>query len=174
MPKTGKARVLTSSECLRLMKEKEEKKIQVAYEKEKRKQEREQKKKEEGEQKKKAAERVHKVAEKEAEKARKEQDKAERAKMKARVEQEKAVKAGKKRSLITSGQGNSSRQKRKRKSDMESSINTDECCVCLGTYLVDLDTDRDWLQCCCGRWIHEDCVDIDDTDNSSGRLCPLC
>ena len=140
------------------MKEKEEKKIQVAYEKEKRKQEREQKRKEkEEEQKKKAAEKARKAAEKEAEKARKEQEKAERAKMKARVEQEKAVKAGKKRNLTTSGRGNSSWQKRKRSSDMERSINTDECCVCLGTYLEDLDTDRDWLQCCCGRWIHEDC-----------------
>ena len=157
------------------MKEKEEKKIQFAYEKEKRKQEREQKKKEkEEQQKKKATERARKAAEKKAEKARKEQEKAERAKMKARVEQENTVKAGKKRSLTTSGQGNSSRQKRKHNNDMERSINTDECCACPGTYEEDLDTDRDWLQCCCGRWIHEDCVDIDDTDNSSGRLCPLC
>ena len=93
--------------------------------------------------------------------------------MKARVEQENTVKAGKKRSL-TSGRGNSSQQKRKHNNDIERSINTDECCACLGTYEEDLDTDRDWLQCCCGRWIHEDCVDIDDTDNSSGRLCPLC
>ena len=112
LPKTGKARVLTSSECLRLMKEKEEKKIQFAYEKEKRKQEREQKKKEkEEEQKKKATERAHKAEEKEADKARKEQEKAERAKMKARVEQENTVKAGKKRSLTTNVRGNSSRQK---------------------------------------------------------------
>ena len=112
LPKTGKACVLTNSECLRLMKEKEEKKIQFAYEKEKRKQEREQKKKEkEEEQKKKATERARKAAEKEAEKARKEQEKAEREKMKARVEQENTVKASKKRSLTTSGRGNSSRQK---------------------------------------------------------------
>ena len=94
--------------------------------------------------------------------------------MKARVEQENTVKAGRKRSLTTSGRGNSSQQKRKHNNDMERSIDTDECYACLGTYEEDLDTDRDWLQCCCGRWIHEDCVDIDDADNSSGRLCPLC
>ena len=64
LPKTGKASVLTSTECLRLMKEKEEKKIQLAQEKEKRKEEREQKKKEkEEEQKKKAAEKARKAAE---------------------------------------------------------------------------------------------------------------
>ena len=45
MPKTGRARVLTSSECLQVMKEKEEKKRQVAMEKEKRKKDREIKKK---------------------------------------------------------------------------------------------------------------------------------
>ena len=61
-PKTGKARVHTSSECFRLLKEKEEKKIQLAYEKEKRKQEREQKKKEKEEkQKKMAAEKARKA-----------------------------------------------------------------------------------------------------------------
>lgn len=42
--KTGRARVLTSSECLHLLKEKEDKKRQIAEEKEKRKQERELKK----------------------------------------------------------------------------------------------------------------------------------
>ena len=57
---------------------------------------------------------------------------------------------------------------------MDSSINTDECCVCLGLYLEDLDTDRQWLECCCGRWIHEDCVDTEDIDDSMKRLCPLC
>ena len=45
MPKTGRARALTSSECLRLLKEKEDQKRQVAEEKEMRKLERELKKK---------------------------------------------------------------------------------------------------------------------------------
>ena len=46
--KTGKARVLTSSECLQMLLQKEEEKKRVAQEKEKRKQEREVKKKERG------------------------------------------------------------------------------------------------------------------------------
>lgn len=60
------------------------------------------------------AERAHKASEKEAEKVMKEQEKAEGVNMKARVEEEKTVKAFKKRSLMTSGRGNSLRQKRKR------------------------------------------------------------
>ena len=33
---------------------------------------------------------------------------------------------------------------------------------------------EEWLQCSCNRWIHKDCVDNEDLDESSGRLCPLC
>ena len=53
-PKTGRARVLTSNECLSLLKEKEEKVKQETLEKEKRQQERLAKKKEKEEQQKKA------------------------------------------------------------------------------------------------------------------------
>lgn len=53
---TGRARVLTSDECLRLLKEKEEKKKQVEVEKEKRKMDRELKKKQREEEKKQKAE----------------------------------------------------------------------------------------------------------------------
>ena len=45
MPKTGKARVLTSSECLQLLKKKENQKQKVAAEKERQKLERELRKK---------------------------------------------------------------------------------------------------------------------------------
>ena len=88
---------------------------------------------------------------------------------------EKSVKIGEKRSSCGSGKENNLRPKRKRReNDMNSTINVDECCVCLGMYLEDLDTDRQWLECSCGRWIHEDCVDTEDVDNSKMRLCPLC
>ena len=29
---------------------------------------------------------------------------------------------------------------------------------------------REWLQCSCSRWIHEDCVDDEDVEKGSGRL----
>ena len=45
--------------------------------------------------------------------------------------------------------------------------------MCFGTYLEDVDTDRQWLECNCTRWIQEDCIDDEDVDGS-GKLCPLC
>ena len=66
-PKTGRARVLTSSECLLILKEKEEKKKCEAEEKEKRKEERLLKRREkEEEQKRKGEEKARKAAEREA------------------------------------------------------------------------------------------------------------
>ena len=102
-------------------------------------------------------------------------ERAEREKEKARKLQEKSVKLGEKRSSCGSGKENNLRPQRKRReNDMNSTINVDECCVCLGMYLEDLDTDRQWLECSRGRWIHEDCVDTEDVDNSKMQLCPLC
>ena len=77
--KTGRARVLTSTECLRLLKEKEEKKKQVELEKERRKQERKLKKQQrEEEQKHKVDEKAKKATERQALKAKKEAAKAEK------------------------------------------------------------------------------------------------
>ena len=38
--------------------------------------------------------------------------------------------------------------------EMDKNINTN------GTYLDDVDTGRQWLECSCTRWIHEDCIDV--------------
>ena len=184
-PKTGRARVLTSSECLRLLKEKEEKKRQVAIEKEQRKKERELKKQQKAQQmKQKAEERACKAAERE-------KAKAEKAKERERKAQERA--ASKSKSLVSKQQTNRNPQGIKRTADtntvkdprptckkvrvdMAESFNTDWClcCVCFGSYQEDIDTGREWLQCSCGKWLHEDCVDDSDMDNETNRLCPLC
>ena len=173
--KTGRARVLTSTECLRLLKEKEEKKKQVELEKERRKQERELKKQQrEEEQKRKAEAKARKATERQALKAKKEAAKAE--KEAARIEKAKnkvqntPFKAGSKRCCV-----NEPRVTRKKaRGDMDATVESDLCCVCFGSYHEDIDTGREWLQCSCNRWIHEDCVDNEDLDESSGRLCPLC
>ena len=90
--KTGKARVLMSSECLRILLKKEEEKKRIAQEKERRKQERESKKKQkEEEQKRKAEEKVCKAAEREAAKALKEAAEADREAAKL-AEREKELK----------------------------------------------------------------------------------
>ena len=176
--KTGKARVLTSSECLRILLEKEEEKKKVAQEKERRRQERELKKKQnEEEQKRKAEEKVRKAAEREAAKALKEAAKADReaAKLAEREKKElqKSQKSGQKRQAVAVA--TTTRPKRnKLKENVDVSINADLCCVCFGSYQEDVGTGREWLQCSCSRWIHEDCVDDEDVEEDSGRLCPLC
>lgn len=36
-------------------------------------------------------------------------------------------------------------------------------------------TDCEWLQCCCSRWIHEDCVeDIVRGEDGEEKICPIC
>lgn len=155
--KTGKARVLTSSECLRILLEKEEEKKKVAQEKERRKQERELKKKQkEEEQKRKAEEKVRKAAEREAAKALKEAAKADReaAKLAEREKKElqKSQKSGQKRQACPVA--TTTRPKRnKLKENVDVSINADLCCVCFGSYQEDVGTGREWLQSSCSRWI---------------------
>ena len=58
---------------------------------------------------------------------------------------------------------------------IEDSINTDECCACFGLYTDDIGTGKEWLECACGRWIHEECIeDIVYDANGKEKLCPLC
>ena len=176
--KTGKVRVLTSSECLCLLLEKEEEKKRVAQEKERRKQERELKKQKEEEQKRKAEEKVRKAAEREAAKALKEAAKADReaaklAEREKKKELQKSRESGQKRQPCPVA--TTIRPKRnKLKENVDDSINADLCCVCFGSYQEDVGTGREWLQCSCSRWIHEDCVDYEDVEQDNGRLCPLC
>ena len=131
-------------------------------EKEKRKTKRELKKKQrEEEQKVKAAKRA---AEREAAKAKREAAKA--AKEAARVEKDKE------KSLSGTKRRNPSdpRVSKRSRGDAEAGEDADNCCVCFGSYLEGIDTGREWIQCSCNRWLHEDCID----DNVNGKLCPLC
>ena len=34
----------------------------------------------------------------------------------------------------------------------------------------DFDTDRQWITCCCDRWIYKDCVNSEGIDNITGVL----
>ena len=60
------------------------------------------------------------------------------------------------------------------KSNAYDEIDTNRCCVCFGKYEDDAETGREWLECCCTRWIHEDCIDNEDVDIENCKLCPLC
>ena len=189
-PKTGRARVLTSNECLSLLKEKEEKIKQEALEKEKRQQERLAKKKEKEEQQEKAG----KQSSKTAKKVGKETSKREK-------QLSRCIRLTTKRPLLwlilaylksllilihwksllfldllllyLSLLANSQCPSRKRvmiESNRVETIFSVTCCVCFGLYYDDFVTAREWLQFTCERWIHEDCVDVVD----NGKLCPFC
>lgn len=56
-------------------------------------------------------------------------------------------------------------------------LNSGECCVCFDTYDEDvaLETGRDWVECACQRWLHEECAEDCVIDpNGQERLCPFC
>ena len=55
-------------------------------------------------------------------------------------------------------------------------IDVNTCYICFGMYEEDVreGTGKEWRECVCGCWVHEDC--IDDVVESCGkeRLCPVC
>ena len=145
------ARVLTSTECLAMIKEKELKKKKEADEKERRKRDREEKKQEKQEQLKKKAE----------ERAKKAEERAKKAEEKARSRKSDGNNESRVGKNSDSDNDYAPRPKRNR---IEEEINCNECSVCFGTYQEDVEqeTGREWIQCGCGRWAHEVCViDLD-------------
>ena len=162
--KTGHARVLTSSECIKAFEEKEERKRAAEEEKQKRKAEREIKKRQ-----------------REEEMQRKKEEKAQKAATKEAKQREKsAMQASKQQSKQPTTKRKpennlTSRAKRsKTKDSADDEIDCNRCCTCFGLFSNDLGTEREWLRCKCGRWIHEDCVDEDDVNSEATKLCPLC
>jgi len=64
-------------------------------------------------------------------------------------------------------------KKTKSKESADDEIYCKQCCTCFGLLSDDLGTERKWLRCKYGRWIHEDCVDEDDVDSNATKLCPM-
>jgi len=164
--KQSGARVLTSRECLDLLKEKEMKKQKEKEEKEKRKLERERKKEErEKELQRKAEERARRAAEKARKQAEKEKKTQERIAERAKKAQEKASKAPATRkrprstAIPTETRPLDKEPRSKTPKVIDDSIDFDRCCACFGLYADDAGTDREWIECSCSRWIHEDCVE---------------
>ena len=180
--KQSGARVLTSRECLDLLKEKEMKKQKEKEEKEKRKLERERKKEErEKELQRKAEERARRAAEKARKQAEKEKKTQERIAERAKKAQEKASKAPATRkrprstAIPTETRPLDKEPRSKTPKVIDDSIDFDRCCACFGLYADDAGTDREWIECSCSRWIHEDCVENVIYDaNSKELLCPVC
>ena len=63
-------------------------------------------------------------------------------------------------------------------SENNTTINSNVCCVC---YICTFEEDQldgnglEWVQCVCGRWLHEECIcDIDVDDQGRELFCPFC
>ena len=169
--KTGKARVLTSNECIKVFEEKEQKKRLAEEEKKRKKTERELKRKQKEEELNHKKElRAQKVSLKEAKQREKEAMKEAKQREKEAKQQEKQKES--KRKCINSG---SSRAKRRKATDnVDDEIDDDRCCTCFGVFSDDEGTAREWVMCSCNRWIHEDCIDPADINDETSKVCPLC
>ena len=175
------ARVLTSAQCVAILKEREEQKKKEQEEKEKRKIEREQKKQErEIAMKKRAEEREKKAAEK-AKKAEELAKKREMRSKKKRVASTSAPVPKKKARIVSESSKNqpsTSRASTSSGATTSDEIDTNECCVCFRTYSEDVleGTGLEWVECVCGRWLHEDCISYDISTDANGKelLCPFC
>ena len=179
--RVGGARVLTSSECVSILKEHEEKKRIEAELKEKRKIEREKKKKEKEEKAKlKAAEKARKAAERSARLVKKSAPK-----VRATVSKKRNI------NEVLSSEPNSAskehvdedtsvsrRKKRKTTAKNGDNINPNQCCLCFRTFEEDEmeKTGMEWVECVCKRWLHEDCIDYVTNVDDDGKemLCPYC
>ena len=86
--------------------------------------------------------------------------------LKRKREEEKAVKDG------------SRKGKQRARENSDEVINADRCAICFRSYDDDIleETGEDWIECACGRWVHENCVHYDIVVDTSGReiICPHC
>ena len=184
------ARVLTSAECLAIIKEKEEKKKKEEEEKEERKRIREEKKQQREIEKQK---KLELRAAKEQEKKRKEAEKEEAKKKKAEEKAQRVSAQQRKRSRVeeptagpssastSQGVGRTLRSRHdgpsRKAPRLEDMIVANQCCVCFQAFDEDVEmgAGTNWVQCVCTRWLHEDCV-LECVMDESGKekLCPHC
>ena len=168
IPKTlPQARLLTSADAMAQLEEKERKKTLALEEKERRKTEREEKKQQKEEEQRRKAKEREKKAEQRAKKAKKASDEKSR-----KVTCKTRNKGGE-----CSHSKEPQRKNHCKESCADSDINTDVCCMCFGLYsegVVSGDS-RDWIECACGRWLHEECAEDREVDaNGKERFCPSC
>ena len=72
-------------------------------------------------------------------------------------------------STSTSAMTPPARKKRKTETEQTS---CDECAFCFGVYC---NNGEEWIQCACGKWVHEDCIEELFNDASGQeKFCPSC
>ncbi len=71
-------------------------------------------------------------------------------------------------------QPRSKRHKRADNADVDTNVDTNTCCVCFETYEDDVveGNGREWIECSCGRWLHEDCSLSESA--MPDEFCPYC
>lgn len=173
-PKTGSARVLTSSECMKMLEEKERNKQLKEMEKENKKKIREEKKKQrEQEQLKKKEEREKKKAEREK---KKEEQIAAKEKKKAELDRKRKqcqrISCQPKRTCQSSSSGEHLSISDEGGQASKSIGETDSCAFCFELFTND---GSEWVECVCKRWVHEHCIeDIYMDEAGKEKFCPFC
>ena len=110
--------------------------------------------------KKKRSIKVHRTEQRETKRKEKEEAKARMEQKRVHREKERAQKAAEKenkRPAESTLDETGRICKRLKHATVESIIDENMCCVCLGLYEEDEDTGRTWLQCTCSRWIQGLC-----------------
>ena len=78
----------------------------------------------------------------------------------------------------TTGKRSDAKGKQKASGHSGEEININQCAICFRTYNDDIqeETGEVWIECACGRWVHENCVDYDVVVDARGkeRVCPHC
>ena len=181
--KTGKARVLTSSDCLEMLEEKRKKKELEQAEKENRKKAKEEEKKEKDlllrkkkeEQERKKVAREKKKEEQELQRIEREKKKADKGKKKATPARQQASRDRQQRlstSIPDNGEASTSSAQLGSSSGDPDAGESEECSFCFQPFTCD---GLQWVQCACARWVHESCLeDIFLDDNGKERFCPFC
>ena len=174
------ARILTSTESLKFLMDKEQKKKMEAEEKARKKLEREEKRK---------AKEEEKKAKEEAKKAKEEEKKAKeeerKSKEEARKKEKEAKKAQQAEKTVCTRKRKSAAgpskvyPKRRQLQDTCQDSGQDTCSVCFGIYKDDIDDtgcllpDCEWIQCNdedCGVWSHIQCLE----EVAGGFMCSIC
>ena len=161
------ARVLTSADSLRILQEKAQ---------EKRKKEEEKQRQKEEELKQKAELRAKREKKKKQKQCKKDQKKpCKRARTNAGANMDPHTGTGDTANAQKSSiDNNQPRRKRRRVNSCQDEINTEECCVCFVTYEDDVTEQNgcSWIECSCGRWLHEDCSLSE--PSLTNEFCPYC
>ena len=165
-----RARLLTSADAMAQIEEKEQKKRLALEEKERKKVEREEKRRQkEIEQKRKAEKRLEKA-----------KTRAEKINQMAKKKKSRGVTGktapGEMNSRNQESTGEPPRKKpRKEQHNVGADAEiTNVCCMCFELYSEDI-SGADWIECGCGRWLHEECAEECVVDaNGKERFCPTC